>query len=347
MGRSPVPGRSPSRQRSERRIQRPRGSVRRVPGPGTPSAPAAGPAVPQTGPVTSPTTVASPAAPPPRAVRRRPARRWPLLLAVAAGLVLYAAFPPVGAWPLAPVGVALLVAGLPGAPAAPRRARRAALRAGAVPAAGRVDRRRSPGRRPGSRWRCSRRSSSLPLGAALALTARLPAWPLWAAALWVGQEALRVAAALRRLPVGPARLQPARHPVDPAGGPRRAPLPSASPWPSAARCCWPRSRPAAGRRRAARPRLRRRWRSSACGLLVPLPTSGDGRAPSRSCRATSRGSGWTPSPSAPRCCSNHVATTRALAADVDAGRRGPPRPGDLAGERLRPRPLHRSRRCAA
>ena len=31
----------------------------------------------------------------------------------------------------------------------------------------------------------------LPLGAGLAVVSRLPAWPLWAAALWVGEEALR------------------------------------------------------------------------------------------------------------------------------------------------------------
>ena len=39
---------------------------------------------------------------------------WALLAAVAGGLILTAAFPPVGAWPLAPLGPALLVVALQG-----------------------------------------------------------------------------------------------------------------------------------------------------------------------------------------------------------------------------------------
>ena len=39
---------------------------------------------------------------------------WALLAAVAGGLALTAAFPPVGAWPLAPLGPALLVVALQG-----------------------------------------------------------------------------------------------------------------------------------------------------------------------------------------------------------------------------------------
>ena len=46
------------------------------------------------------------------------------------------------------------------------------------------------------------------LGGATALTSRLPLWPLWTAALWVADEALRGRFVLRRLPVGAARLQP-------------------------------------------------------------------------------------------------------------------------------------------
>ena len=44
----------------------------------------------------------------------RLALAWSLLMAVAGGLILTAAFPPVGAWPLAPLGPALLVVALQG-----------------------------------------------------------------------------------------------------------------------------------------------------------------------------------------------------------------------------------------
>ena len=44
----------------------------------------------------------------------RLALRWALLAAVAGGLILTAAFPPAGAWPLAPLGPALLVVALQG-----------------------------------------------------------------------------------------------------------------------------------------------------------------------------------------------------------------------------------------
>jgi len=52
--------------------------------------------------------------PPGRPGERRLALPWALLAAVAGGLALTAAFPPVGAWPLAPLGPALLVIALQG-----------------------------------------------------------------------------------------------------------------------------------------------------------------------------------------------------------------------------------------
>src|SRR5690348_15508796 len=58
-----------------------------------------------------------PAGPRPRRERGLPAEPvlalpWALLAAVAGGLALTAAFPPAGAWPLAPLGPALLVVAL-------------------------------------------------------------------------------------------------------------------------------------------------------------------------------------------------------------------------------------------
>jgi len=63
---------------------------------------------------------------PPRAVMNLPAFRWALLAALAGGLALAAAFPPIGIWPLAPAGPALLVL------AVWRRGLRASFAAGLV-----------------------------------------------------------------------------------------------------------------------------------------------------------------------------------------------------------------------
>ena len=127
---------------------------------------------------------------------RRGPHGWRPVVAVVSGLVVYLAFPPAGLWFLAPVGVALLVLACRGA----------SLWAGVglgllhgmalfVPLV---------------EWAAS--LAGLPallalsllealflglLGGALSAVARMPGWPLWTAALWVGEEALR-----SRLPFG-------------------------------------------------------------------------------------------------------------------------------------------------
>lgn len=121
---------------------------------------------------------------------------WRLPLALIAGLLLFAAFAPLALGPAAFLGVAALALAVRGATV--RRAALAGLLAGlglflpllhwsgavAGPAA----------------WvalALLQAAFLVPLGAALAVTSRLPGWPLWGAALWVGQEALR-----SRLPFG-------------------------------------------------------------------------------------------------------------------------------------------------
>lgn len=121
---------------------------------------------------------------------------WRLGIATAAGLLLAAAFPPLALWPAAPLGVAALALAARGASA--RRGALAGLLCGLTlflpllhwsgAVAG-----------PGA-WvalAVLQAAFFIPLGAALACTAQLPGWPLWGAALWVGQEALR-----DRLPFG-------------------------------------------------------------------------------------------------------------------------------------------------
>jgi apolipoprotein N-acyltransferase len=128
--------------------------------------------------------------------RRRPTGLRRLAAAAAAGLLLDVAFPPHDLWWLAPIAVGILTATCRGV-----SARRGALLSlvtglaflgpllvwtGAV--AG-----------PGAWLALVLLEAVLlaPLGAALAVVTRLPGWPIWAAAAWVADEAIR-----DRLPFG-------------------------------------------------------------------------------------------------------------------------------------------------
>lgn len=129
--------------------------------------------------------------------RRGQGSHWPrLVLGAAAGLVLYLAFPPVGLWPAAPVGVALLALAVHGAPA-----RRAALTGFAAGLGLFLPLITWTGAVAGSAaWvllSVLEAAFFAPMAAALAATSRLRLWPVWGAAVWVGQEALR-----GRLPFG-------------------------------------------------------------------------------------------------------------------------------------------------
>ena len=121
---------------------------------------------------------------------------WRPVTAVTAGVVLYVAFPPVGGWALAPVGVALLALTCFGASV--RTGGLLGLLAGlafflpllewAAANAG-----------VGALVALALLQASFfgLLGAALAVATRSAGWPLWTAALWVLQEALRA-----RVPFG-------------------------------------------------------------------------------------------------------------------------------------------------
>ena len=138
----------------------------------------------------------APTEPSPHPARRRWALWGRLLGAVAAGAALVLAFPPYDLWPLAiaaPAALALLVHGLP--------ARRGALVGFAFGLAF-----FTPllswtgifvGPAPWLLLALSQAAFLAALGAGLAVTSRMPAAPLWGAALWVAQEAAR-----SRLPWG-------------------------------------------------------------------------------------------------------------------------------------------------
>jgi apolipoprotein N-acyltransferase len=131
-----------------------------------------------------------------------PARRGPgwvrrhadplarLVGAAAAGGLLVAAFPPYGAWPLAIVSVAALALVTRGV-----RARRGAWLGLAFGLAFFVPLLSWTGIYVGpAPWLLlagAEAAFMAALGAGLAVTARLPGWPLWGAALWVAQEATR------------------------------------------------------------------------------------------------------------------------------------------------------------
>nr|WP_307851281.1 apolipoprotein N-acyltransferase [Nocardiopsis sp. MG754419] len=114
---------------------------------------------------------------------------WRALAAVGSGLAQLLALPPFGLWWLGPLSAALLLLAVGGT-----RARRAAW-LGAVSGATLMV--------PLVHWQdifgvdvwlataAVETLYFLPLGMGLAIVARLPYWPLWTAALWVAQEAVR------------------------------------------------------------------------------------------------------------------------------------------------------------
>jgi apolipoprotein N-acyltransferase len=123
-------------------------------------------------------------------VRRRADALARLLGAAAAGGLLVAAFPPYGIWPLAIVSVAafsLVTRGV--------RARRGAWvgfvygLAFFVPLLSWTGIYVGPA--PWLLLAAAEAAFLAALGAGLAVTARLPGWPLWGAALWLAQEAAR------------------------------------------------------------------------------------------------------------------------------------------------------------
>lgn len=115
---------------------------------------------------------------------------WPrTLLAVAAGLVMWLAFPPADLTPLAPAGVALLLLATRGLPA--RTGAWLGFVGGAaffIPVLEGISAVGPDG------WiilSLVQAAYFLPLGAGVAVVARLPGWPVWTAARWVGEELIR------------------------------------------------------------------------------------------------------------------------------------------------------------
>ncbi|NKZ01243.1 apolipoprotein N-acyltransferase [Nocardiopsis alborubida] len=125
---------------------------------------------------------------------------WRVLAAVGSGLAQLFALPPYGLWWLGPLSAALLALAVAGS-----RMRRAAWLGALSGAALMV---------PLVHWQDifgidvwlliagAETVYFLPMAMALALAMRLPGWPLWTAALWVAQEALRARWPLGGFPWG-------------------------------------------------------------------------------------------------------------------------------------------------
>lgn len=118
------------------------------------------------------------------------------LLAALGGVLIFLAFPPVGAWPLAPAGVAAVVLATHRQPV--RRAALLGFLAGLglfVPLLVWIKIMLAEvGVLSVGAWLgvAALQAAYLALmGAGLALVTRLPGWPVWSAALWVAQESLR------------------------------------------------------------------------------------------------------------------------------------------------------------
>ncbi|MGZ6825731.1 MAG: apolipoprotein N-acyltransferase, partial [Mycobacteriales bacterium] len=238
---------------------------------------------------------------------RRPAGAARLVVATGSGLLLDLAFPPHGLWWLAPVCVGLLTAAVRG-----QTARRGALLGllhglglfvpllvwtGAV--AG-----------PGAWLALALMESAFLalLGAALAVATRAPAWPVWAAALWVGQEALRDRLPFGGFPWGRLAFSQGHTPLTPLAALGGAPLVTLAV-------------AAVGVALVTRPRPAVLLGPAlvVLALVVPVPTSGtqatvavvQGNVPRLGLDAFSQRAA---------VLTNHVEATHRLAADVRAGR---------------------------
>ncbi|WP_329520593.1 apolipoprotein N-acyltransferase [Spirillospora sp. NBC_01491] len=115
---------------------------------------------------------------------------WPrTLVAVAAGLLMWLAFPPADLIPLAPIGVAVLTLALRGTSA--RTGAWLGFVGGTAFFIPVLDGIVKIGPDAWVLLGLVQALYLVPLGAGVALVTRLPGWPLWTAALWVAEELIR------------------------------------------------------------------------------------------------------------------------------------------------------------
>lgn len=256
-------------------------------------------------------------------------RRVPLRLAAAAvaGLLLLVAFPPYGAWPLAPVGVAVLALAVRGAGSRVGAGLGALFGlaffgplvhftavVGAVP------------------WLVLSAvlvGESALLGIGLALVARRPGWTIWTTGVWVAFEAVRDRVPFGGFPWGRLAFSQPGTPLTPLAALGGAPLVTAAvalvgALLAAAVLATHRHRPVTAAGAAALAVA-----AGAAGLAVPLPTAGQtAGGPAQVTVAVVQGNvprlGLDLGAQRAAVLTNHVRRTEELAAAVRAGRTAVP-----------------------
>ncbi|MGG7569973.1 apolipoprotein N-acyltransferase [Streptomyces sirii] len=165
------------------------------------------------------------------------------------------------------------------------------------------------------------------LGAALAATSRLPAWPLWAACLWVAQEWARDRLPLGGFPWGRLAFANTASPFTPLAALGGAPLVTfavaltGALLAASATALW-RLRGKGGLRRAL-PALEAFGLAGAvalAGALVPVPTKADDTVDIAVVQGNVQQPGMDFLGRPMRILDNHATATEKLAADIEAGR---------------------------
>lgn len=249
--------------------------------------------------------------------------------AVIGGVLIFLAFPPVNVWPLAPVGVGVTTLAL--LRERPRFAAFLGFLAGAgmfVPLLSWV---RVIGMDAWLGLAVLQAGYLLLLGVGIALVTRLPGWPLWVAALWVAEEALRGRFPLGGFTWGRLAFSQGDSGFTPYASLAGAPIVSflvaltGCLLACAALAGWRLTRGVAPRRPA------RVWLSSgaavvavavpAAGYTIPLPSGGADTARVAAVQGGVAASGMTAARETPprAVLENHVEATRQLASRVADG----------------------------
>jgi apolipoprotein N-acyltransferase len=171
----------------------------------------------------------------------------------------------------------------------------------------------------------------VPLGAGLAATSRLPAWPLWAACLWVAEEWARDRVPFGGFPWGRLAFANTSTPFTPLAALGGAPLVTFAValtgallvW--AALALWRTWRPAGSPRtlHAALPAagaFALAALTTAAGYAVPVPTDADDTVSIAVVQGNVQRAGMDFLGRPMQILNNHVEATMELAADIDAGR---------------------------
>ncbi|MFF9641064.1 apolipoprotein N-acyltransferase [Kitasatospora aureofaciens] len=164
------------------------------------------------------------------------------------------------------------------------------------------------------------------LGGALALTSRLPGWPLWAAALWVTQEWARDRLPLGGFPWGRLAFANTATPYTPLAALGGAPLVTFAVALSGTLLAWAVLRlrgPVRAPRTAALGGLGA-VAALLAGYLVPVPTAADGTVEVAIVQGNVPNPGMDFLGRPMMVLNNHASATERLAADIQAGKR--PRP---------------------